>query len=393
MWGVASDSSRSYSRGMVFTSRWARCSFSGDTVLGRDFAESPTRLGSLAWIHRTTLAQTRPEPHVKLPSRRRRLVQRFLGRIVVFTLIVLMVGCGAPGPIMPGSSTTPPSTTSTASNPTAYRVVGGDTLYSIAFRYGLDWREIARWNAIDPPYTIQVGQRLRLRPPVGTITATTTTDGSDLPGETSTLGTPPRPVESRPIASGSTGSEPAIDQDEDTARVPLPPITAPPRPAPETRPEPRPSVTRPSATEPQQEAPASSADVVTTGSGRNTAGATWFWPTEGRLTRRFNASDTRKGIHIAGENGQPIRATANGEVVYSGNGLIGYGELIIIKHTDSMLSAYAHNRERLVEQGDRVQAGQLIAHMGEFEPNRPLLHFEIRRNGQPDDPVKYLPER
>ncbi len=119
----------------------------------------------------------------------------------------------------------------------------------------------------------------------------------------------------------------------------------------------------------------------------------WRWPANGPVTRRFQAGDTRKGIHIAGQAGQPVVAAAGGQVVYSGTGLIGYGELIIIKHSEVLLSAYGHNRNRLVREGDSVAAGRVIAEMGLDERGEPLLHFEIRRNGQPEDPLNFLPRR
>jgi lipoprotein NlpD len=120
----------------------------------------------------------------------------------------------------------------------------------------------------------------------------------------------------------------------------------------------------------------------------------WLWPAEGRLLSRFQADDpARKGIQIGGEEGQPVVATAAGEVVYSGSGLIGFGELIIVKHSDRMLSAYAHNRHRLVVEGQSVAAGEQLAEMGRNDRNQPMLHFEIRVNGAPQDPLKYLPRR
>mgnify|MGYP001825950664 FL=1 len=119
-----------------------------------------------------------------------------------------------------------------------------------------------------------------------------------------------------------------------------------------------------------------------------------MWPTEGRLLSSFKANDSsRNGIEIGGQEGQAIKAAAAGEVVYSGNGLIGYGELIIVKHSDRMLSAYAHNRKRLVSEGQRIAAGELLAEMGRDERNKALLHFEVRVNGSPQDPMKYLPKR
>ncbi|MCA1778649.1 MAG: peptidoglycan DD-metalloendopeptidase family protein [Xanthomonadaceae bacterium] len=123
------------------------------------------------------------------------------------------------------------------------------------------------------------------------------------------------------------------------------------------------------------------------------AGVRWSWPLPGPIERGFNPADTRKGLLIAGQSGQAVLAAASGSVVYSGNGLIGYGELIIVKHSDRMLSAYAYNRERLVGEGDRVDAGQQIARLGQDERSRNVLHFEIRRDGKPVDPADYLPAR
>jgi lipoprotein NlpD len=120
----------------------------------------------------------------------------------------------------------------------------------------------------------------------------------------------------------------------------------------------------------------------------------WLWPAEGRLLSTFKPNDpSRNGIEIGGKEGQPIISAAAGEVVYSGSGLIGYGELIIVKHSDRMLSAYAHNRKRLVSEGQKVAAGERLAEMGRDDRNQPMLHFEIRVNGTPQDPLKFLPGR
>ncbi len=120
----------------------------------------------------------------------------------------------------------------------------------------------------------------------------------------------------------------------------------------------------------------------------------WRWPAEGQLVNRFSAGDpTRQGIGIAGSSGQSVTAAGDGVVVYSGSGLVGYGELIIVKHDDDWLSAYGHNRSRLVNEGERVRAGQQIAEMGRTGAARDMLHFEIRHNGRPVDPLSYLPRR
>lgn len=159
-----------------------------------------------------------------------------------------------------------------------------------------------------------------------------------------------------------------------TAGKPTPrPATTPP---PRTAPPPAP-VTRPPATPP----PA-------------TSGISWRWPAEGHLIGRYVSGDaTKQGIDIAGSGGQTVRAAADGVVVYSGAGLVGYGELIIVKHSESWLSAYGHNRKRLVNEGQNVKAGQQIAEMGSSGAAREMLHFEIRYNGKPVDPLLYLPPR
>ena len=188
--------------------------------------------------------------------------------------------------------------------PDAYRVKHGDTLYSIAFRYGLDHRQLAHWNRLANENLIHPGQVLTLRPP------------RDL---------------SRVMRTGN---------------------------------------------------------VPGARSGHN-----WVWPTTGRLVSTFRqgAAAAGKGIDISGKLGQPIRAAAAGRVVYSGSGLLGYGQLIIVKHNDTYLSAYGHSDEPLVQEGDSVKAGERIAKMGVGPEKGPLLHFEIRMNGKPVDPLRYLP--
>ena len=204
-------------------------------------------------------------------------------------------------------------------------VRAGETLYGISFRFGLRYQDVAAWNGISDPYTIEVGQRLRLRPP------------GSMPSS-------PRP------GTGATAS----------ATPPRPPATVP---APPVRP---------------------TASIV--------GAPTWRWPAQGQIIGRYVSGDqTQQGINIAGSAGQPILAASDGIVVYSGAGLVGYGELIIIKHSDEWLSAYAHNRRRLVVEGSRVKSGEVIAEMGKTGAIREMLHFEIRRNGKPVDPLAFLP--
>jgi lipoprotein NlpD len=246
-----------------------------------------------------------------------------------------------------------------------YRVRRGDTLYSIAFRIGLDYRELARANRIEPPYTIFVDQVIRLdgKPMVRQAPPPIERAGSDrsTAANPQTVRAPTRTAPKMPSVSTSPGS------------APTPAVAAAPR-QPETAPSSR--------------SPAESVDTVSSG------GIAWRWPADGRRDGGFVSGDqTRQGINISGKAGDPVRAAADGVVVYSGNGLIGYGELIIIKHNTSMLSAYGHNRRRLVQEGDRIKAGQQIAEMGSSSASRDMLHFEIRRNGKPIDPLSLLPAR
>ncbi len=151
--------------------------------------------------------------------------------------------------------------------------------------------------------------------------------------------------------------------------------------------------TAPVAAAPTPAAPVVTSAPIPRGSSRSAGGVQWRWPADGSLIKRFKSGDAIPGIELAGKGGEPVRAAADGVVVYSGNGLVGYGELVIIKHNDSFLSAYGHNRKRLVKEGQRVSAGQQIAEMGATGAPRDELQFQIRQNGNPVDPLDYLPPR
>ncbi len=232
-----------------------------------------------------------------------------------------------------------------------YAVVKGDTLYSIAFRSGSDFRDLARWNGIQPPYTIWPGQRLRLSAPAG--------------------------ASSSPVATVAPSAFKPV-----------------PKAVPKTMPTRVPSAVIPPSGTGQAAATAMARSPRgATGLSRSIGGVTWRWPAEGSVIKGFKGGDAIPGIEIAGKSGDPVRAAADGVVVYSGNGLVGYGELVIIKHNDSFLSAYGHNRKRLVKEGQRVKAGQEIAEMGSTGASRNELEFQIRKNGNPVDPLDYLPSR
>lgn len=248
-----------------------------------------------------------------------------------------------------------------------YYVRSGDTLYAIAFGYSVDPLEVAEWNNISSPYTIYPGQQLRLTAPL----AGDRNRGSSSDVQISAIKAPGQVTTravSEPGKTGQANQAPAKSQSK----------AQPPK-------------TSPSST---------TTKVPKTGtSGKTSASNTadpkrWLWPAKGRVHRTYVAGDpSRNGLDIAGQEGQAINASADGQVVYSGNGLIGYGELIIIKHSDKMLSAYAHNKLRLVTEGQQVSAGQKIAEMGRNTSNEQLLHFEIRVIGKPVDPLIYLPRK
>ena len=250
-------------------------------------------------------------------------------------------------------------------------VVGkGDTLYSIAWRFGLDYRALARANSIRDPYTIFPGQRLLVPGPddiVAPEPATAAASEPVGPGETSArgAGTVEKPTVA-PLPSPPSGSTPAAAE--------LPPKSPPSPPPPP-----------PSATE-----TVSKSAVPPSSAARTVAGLRWTRPTGGKTISAFGRGGN-KGIDIGGTFEQPIRAAAPGRVVYAGSGLVGYGKLVIVKHDSRLLSAYAHNERLRVGEGDEVKGGQHIADMGRSGKGRVMLHFEIRRDGKPVDPLRYLP--
>jgi lipoprotein NlpD len=296
-----------------------------------------------------------------------------------------------------------------------YVVRRGDTLYAIAFRNGVDYRDLARWNAIADPFVIQPGQRLRLGPPdaqgarpaasvaMATETGRIQPVAEPAPARMEPLPDRPLPPENRdavnPVAAGrpsTSGAAPAPAPAGADAR-PAPTVQTTTAPAGNTQGS-QPVVSAPApatgSTPAAAAAMPANPTIVSGGAERTVEGVRWRWPADGRVISTFVVDDpTRQGIDIMGTEGQQILAAAGGEVVYSGSGLIGYGELIIIKHTDNLLSAYGHNRRRLVEEGTRVRSGQVIAEMGRSGGSVPMLHFEIRRSGRPADPRGFLPQR
>jgi len=275
---------------------------------------------------------------------------------------------------------------------TGYTVAHGDTLYSIAFANGVDARQLAALNDIPPPYVIHPGQVLRLKPPpAGNLAAGAAMANNSAPVsvpvapqpvmQTAPAAQPSAPVFGPVTTQSMTGSGVASAESESVATAPVPSIPT--------------ATTAAGIPQPVARPPVAQASVPTPAPGatRNSGGVTWQWPASGKVIGGFQAGGggDGAGLNIAGNMGDPVRAAASGTVVYSGNGLIGYGELIIIKHNDTFLSAYGHNSKRLVKEGDRVSAGQEIALMGASGAPRVELHFEIRKDGKPVDPLGYLP--
>lgn len=251
-------------------------------------------------------------------------------------------------PVAPGSTR--------IQRPSYYTVKRGDTLYAIAWRYGLDHRDLARWNRISAPFIIHPEQALRLYPPRAL--ARTAGSGSSNPGQG-------RSADS-PAGGGASAARPAAPG---SSRAPAGRSAAAGRQPDPIQPAPKPR-------------PAASGSVA------------WRWPLDGRVIAPYSdASPDRQGLDIAAPVGAAVKAAAAGEVVYSGNGLVGYGELIIIKHSDRYLSAYAHNRRRFVREGQAVSTGQKIAEVGANGSQRSRLHFQIRENGKPVNPLEHLPAR
>jgi lipoprotein NlpD len=229
-----------------------------------------------------------------------------------------------------------------AGKPGYYTVKPGDTLIRIGLDNGQNWRDVVRWNALSNPNQIEVGQVLRVAPPVAAAGAA----GAPVPASGAAT---------RPVQSGSA------------TPMPVPPVGVPGA---------APAVASVPA------APAANPDDD----------IAWIWPASGNVLAGFDEVKN-KGVDIGGTSGAPVMAAADGRVVYVGAGLRGYGNLIILKHNNTYLTAYAHNQALLVKEDQTVRKGQKIAEMGDSDADRVKLHFEVRRQGKPVDPAKYLPPR
>jgi lipoprotein NlpD len=235
-----------------------------------------------------------------------------------------------------------------ANKPGYYTVRPGDTLIRIALDAGQNWRDIARWNGMENPNVIEAGQVLRVTPPVAVAAAAASAPAAAPAASGTRVATVP------PASSASAAASAASS----TMVATVPPVTPP------------------------ASAPAGEDEIA------------WSWPIAGAGMVLAGFDEQRnKGLDIGGKAGDPVLAAADGRVVYAGAGLRGYGNLIILKHNNTYLSAYAHNQALLVKEDQAVRKGQKIAEMGASDADRVKLHFEIRRQGKPVDPARYLPMR
>ena len=283
-------------------------------------------------------------------------------RLSAIALVVGLLGCSGANPdnLRPWEDARQPSAPN-ATRPESpkvygsklrpgqpYVVIRGDTLYAIAFRLGIDFKELAARNNIGPPFTIKVGQTL------------STDIAAVTPSEKS---------------SSRLTKTPALKKSPSKVSKTTKPTVSAPKPSKVT------TVIKKSSS-----ASKSRSNVISQSVSR------WRWPSEGKVIRTYS-SNLHKGIDLSGDRGDPVRAVASGKVVYAGTGVTGYGSLLIIKHNETYLSAYGHNQRLLVSENTSVTAGQQIATMGSSGTDSVKLHFELRRRGKPVDPLTLLPMR
>jgi lipoprotein NlpD len=304
----------------------------------------------------------------------------FFSGVGYVALAIFMLGLSActsnvPAPVIGRDGQNVPTQ---AARIDTYTVKPGDTLYSIAREHGMELRELSALNGIEDPSQIAVGQVLRFRPavPGAAVTAPVSSDVvvarpiGDAPatgkrpesGNTDRLKREPKagkePYSDQALAMARSNEQPTKPNPDANPVTPVTPVSSAPRPS----------------------------------GAAGGAEPTWIWPANGKIVGTFSANGS-KGLDIAGKSGDPVIAVGDGRVAYIGTGLRGYGKLVIIKHNATYISAYAHNRNILVKEDQLVTKGQKIAEMGNTDADQVKLHFEIRRQGNPVDPLKYLPPR
>lgn len=256
-----------------------------------------------------------------------------------------------------------------------YTVKKGDTLIRIALEFGQNYRDLVAWNNLANPNDIKVDQVLRVLPPEGNGSGVETAAVIMPPSDKTP---PPPPVvkktgpkgDKKPYSEANLAELQRADNGKDVAATPAP----------------APAAAAPRASVPVPAAPAAPALAA------DDANLSWIWPADGKVIATFDEGKN-KGVDIAGKAGQQVVAAGAGKVMYAGSGIRGYGNLVIVKHSNNLLSAYAHNRTILVKEGQSVSKGQMIAEMGDSDTDSVKLHFEIRQQGKPVDPSRFLPNR
>lgn len=314
-----------------------------------------------------------------------------------------LAGCAAPRPApVVDRAATRPAAASAIEQAGTYTVKRGDTLYSVALEHGVDWRDVAAWNGISDPTRMAVGQVLRMQsptavPPVaqsGAVQVTPISTGPTIEvrpiAGNAAPASAPAATAATITANGSLKTEPKaikLPYSEQNLALVQQRGTASPTAAPAT---PAPAASAPAPAPAAEAAAQASAPKAVSGASAEVGGVRWSWPADGDVSAKFSDGGG-KGVQIAGRLGMPVLAAADGKVTYVGDGVRGYGNLVIVKHNDMYLSVYAHNQKILVKDGQAVTRGQKIAEMGNGAASKPLLHFEIRRFGKPVDPMQFLP--
>jgi lipoprotein NlpD len=259
-----------------------------------------------------------------------------------------------------------------------YTVKKGDTLLRIALDYGQNYRDLVSWNNLSNPNDIKVDQVLRVAPPENVAGVQTMPVLTPPPSEKVQ---PPVPKKTSPKGEKRPYSDTALAELRGDGSQKSEPRSAEKPDAPDTPSRPVAAVTPPSGIAPGAVVTATDDEKLS-----------WMWPSNGKIIATFDEGKN-KGIDIAGRAGQQVMAAGSGKVMYAGSGIRGYGNLVIVKHSNSLLSAYAHNRNIVVKEGDTVNKGQVIAEMGDSDADSVKLHFEIRQQGKPVDPSRFLPNR
>ncbi|WP_241687703.1 peptidoglycan DD-metalloendopeptidase family protein [Janthinobacterium sp. 17J80-10] len=311
--------------------------------------------------------------------------------VLPITMLALLAACGTPRPPAPIVDRTPRPESRVIPNSGVrqmdshgnYAVKKGDTLYQISQDFGQNVRDLVSWNNLASANDIQVGQLLRVAPPIAAVAPAA---GAPSAGVAAVPAIEVRPLNAPPAASSAAVPHKAAPRGDKQpySEAVLAELQKPESIAPANAPV-------QAVAKPQEKPADKPVEKPAVAVNEEDAGISWIWPADGKIVGTFDGG--KKGIDIGGKPGQPVVAAAGGKVMYAGSGIRGYGNLVIVKHTNNLLSAYAHNKTILVKEGQTVGKGDRIAEMGNTDADAVKLHFEIRQQGKPVDPAKFLPSR